>query len=325
MNNHKKKLVSVIIAAYNVEDLIDRAINSVRKQTYEKLEIIIVNDGSEDNTLNICSEHELLDKRISVISIDNGGLGNARNTGVATCVGDYVLFLDGDDYYSKKDLIERLVDDAETTGSDWVVFNYELKDAKGNVKCRKSNDSLDNMYTAVWNKMYSKELVTSVKHPTGVYFEDIVFSLEMYLRAKKRISVDVTGYSYWQRTDSIIRDKNYLRHIDALDIMNAFLDDRENHYLTTEVRAYLGKQLINHFFVSLHKFKFSDEETIDKELVTKFDLAFNRINWCFSKKWYISSIFVVLIKWIMFSVKYGWPSPLLGLVNIIRVKTRRLG
>ena len=123
MNKKKKKdssKISVIIPVYNVEEYLDKCVTSVLNQTYKNLEIILVDDGSPDNCPKMCDEWAKKDKRIKVVHKKNGGLSDARNSGIEVCTGEYIGFVDSDDYIDKqmyKELLKRI----ESTNSDMVM------------------------------------------------------------------------------------------------------------------------------------------------------------------------------------------------------------
>ncbi|MBP1570586.1 MAG: glycosyltransferase family 2 protein, partial [Oscillospiraceae bacterium] len=116
--------VSVIIPVYNVEKYLSQCVESVVTQTYKKLEIILVNDGSTDTSGTLCNEWAKKDDRIKVIHKPNGGLADARNCGTAAATGKWILYIDSDDWYESADHIEKLVSYADTHTSDIVCFNY---------------------------------------------------------------------------------------------------------------------------------------------------------------------------------------------------------
>ena len=116
-------LVSIIIPVYNVEKYLDRCIQSVFQQSYKKLEIILIDDGSPDSCPRLCDIYGKNDKRVKVLHKKNEGLGLARNSGLALATGKYVLFIDSDDYLSEK-MVEKLVYQAELMNADIVYCGY---------------------------------------------------------------------------------------------------------------------------------------------------------------------------------------------------------
>ena len=119
------KKVSIIIPAYNAEKTIKKCLNSVCNQTYENIEIIIVNDGSTDNSLDICEEYEKKDDRIIIISKENGGLSDARNKGIDIAKGKYITFIDSDDYVDLE-FISIMVSNIEKNNSDISIISHRV-------------------------------------------------------------------------------------------------------------------------------------------------------------------------------------------------------
>lgn len=125
-------LVSIVLPIYNVEKYLDRCIESVVRQTYNNLEIILVDDGSPDGCPQKCDEWAKKDKRIKVIHKNNAGLGYARNTGIENASGEYICFFDSDDYVAP-DTIEKAYTTAKTSNSDMVLFGHYDVDAQGKI------------------------------------------------------------------------------------------------------------------------------------------------------------------------------------------------
>ena len=118
------KKISVIVPIYNSEDYIDRCVRSIVEQSYKNIEIILVDDGSTDNSSMMCDEWAKNDKRVKVIHKENGGVSSARNEGLKIAKGDYISFVDSDDYIDKK-MIEKMLNQMEKGNTDLVICNYE--------------------------------------------------------------------------------------------------------------------------------------------------------------------------------------------------------
>ena len=129
--------VSIIIAAYNIEDYINRCLNSIVNQSFKDIEIIVVNDGSTDNTINIINNFAKNDVRIKVIDKKNGGLIEARKSGLARASGEYILFLDGDDWLHIE-AIEKLYKEAKKDNFDIVLYNFYLAYDNGKLEEKNS-------------------------------------------------------------------------------------------------------------------------------------------------------------------------------------------
>ena len=208
-------ILSVIIPVYNVAKFLPECLNSVINQTYKNLEIILVNDGSTDNSGKICDEYALKDDRIKVIHKKNGGLSDARNTGLKSCNGTLIAFLDSDDYLAK-DFYEKLITSIETDNSDiaigetYYVYPDEIKtngwvnyyNFKSNKKIISSIKDKSNLIyaCACWNKVYKSELIKNNKlqFPYGLYMEDLPFTFASTIYASK-ISLVKNAILYYRR------------------------------------------------------------------------------------------------------------------------------
>ena len=185
----ENKLISVIVPVYNVEKYLSRCLDSIISQTYRKLEIVLVDDGSTDNSSMICDEYAKKDCRITVIHTENHGLSEARNKGIENSHGEYVSFVDSDDYLHKR-FLETLLNLVIETGSDLSVCDFVRVDENGNGtlfydspiknEVLTSDEMLEKIinsnqgykYIVAWNKLYSKKALSGVKFPAGKIHED---------------------------------------------------------------------------------------------------------------------------------------------------------
>lgn len=227
--------VSVIVPVYNVENYIAQCLDSIICQTLSDIEIICVNDGSTDDSLEILKAYEKFDKRITVIDQENTGVSGARNTGLSRANGEYAAFFDSDDFVSPV-ILERLYTNAKKYDSDYVYCNVTCVDTKsgknflwnrgfspqmkknftGKVFCEKDLDSKEyfDQHVMVWNKLYKKEFLDSInlKFYEGLIFEDYLFFTKLFFNAQ-RISFDPDPLYFYRynREGSIIKaaDKRY--------------------------------------------------------------------------------------------------------------------
>ncbi|MDE6404398.1 MAG: glycosyltransferase, partial [Lachnospiraceae bacterium] len=205
------ELISVIVAAYNIEAYIERGVRSICEQTYRNLEIIVVDDGSVDATGQILDELAEGDARVQVIHQENGGLAHARNTGIARARGSYIGFVDGDDWIDP-DMYEKLFSALKDQQADLAVCRYRQIS-----RTRTLDGSVDRavlfegqealtayveereefaIQNAAWNKLYRKELLVGNPFPEGRWYEDIVFATEALARAGRCIYLDIALYNY---------------------------------------------------------------------------------------------------------------------------------
>ena len=215
------KKISVIIPIYNVEKYLKRCIESVIKQTYSDLEIILVDDGSQDGCAKICDEYKKKDERIIVIHKKNGGLSDARNVGLKVATGEIISYIDSDDYLDL-DMYEKMIKAMEEKNADIVVCgtNIDYEDGHTKVKCEKEEKSFNreealielnsfkSFDMAVWNKLYKREVVDNIEFPVGKKSEDYFVMYQYFARAKKVVIINQAKYHYFQRSNSISRGKN---------------------------------------------------------------------------------------------------------------------
>lgn len=202
------KKVSIIIPIYNISEYIEECIISLCKQTYKKIEIILIDDGSTDNSGKICDEFEKKDKRIVVIHKENGGISDARNRGLDICTGEYIFFLDGDDYV-EPNIIEILVSLLEKNSADISVvlkvghhcITEEL--VIGNSE-KMYQYLLDKSAVEMWGKLYKNKLFKDVRFPIGKIHEDAYVLPTVIFNAKKIVVYNKGFYHYRQRENSIM-------------------------------------------------------------------------------------------------------------------------
>lgn len=240
----EKPLVSVIVPIYKVEAYLERAICSILDQTYENLQIILVDDGSPDNCGKICDEYAKKDDRIIVIHKENGGLSDARNAGLEICSGEYIAFLDSDDFIAPF-FIETLMEALHSTGSDvafcpyqvvekvsgkefnkpienkqWKeehYFTYNRKELLLNMYDRNHQDAT--YFIVAWNKLYKAGLWENVRFPKGKIHEDEATTYKVFHKAVKGVYVKYPMYGYFSAPGSITREgfhKKRLQWMDAL-------------------------------------------------------------------------------------------------------------
>lgn len=212
----EKPLVSIIVPVYNVETYIDACLNSITQQTYKNLEIIVVEDCSTDNSRQVLDSH-LIDGRIKLIQHnENSGLSAARNTGIESATGDYMMFVDSDDIIDTR-LVSACVDCALENNAEVVTYGFvPFKDGIKQKELPYPSDSLkltptmvDNSYFDLphfaWLKFIQSSIVrsASLEFPVGLYYEDWPFHWHLGLSAKVRYQLPSNLYLYRQRGNSI--------------------------------------------------------------------------------------------------------------------------
>lgn len=224
-------LISVIVPIYNVEKYLARCVDSIVNQTYKNLEIILVDDGSPDLCPQMCDDYAEKDSRIKAVHKKNGGLSDARNAGMAVATGEYISFIDSDDYVSD-DFFECLLDVMNKENSDIAECSV-VKFYEDNRFDEFNDDLLENTYDAqdamsaliaenpfhqhVWNKLYKTELVKDIPYAVGKLNEDEFWTYQVFGRASKVAKLNKTMYYYFQRSSSIMGVGYNMRRLDALE------------------------------------------------------------------------------------------------------------
>ena len=227
--------VSIVVPVYNVEDCLSYCVESLRQQTYKNIEIILVDDGSTDSSGEICDQYAREDDRIKVLHIENGGLSNARNTGVKESSTDWIVFIDSDDYYDHR-AIEYLVKLRDKYRVDLVatpvieVRNYENSDFLGDFREKYSGKldrrtALEQMFygnyvgTHSGGKLYKKEILLRFPYPNGMLYEDLSLAYE-HIASCENIAVSALNlYKYYRRPGSIVNSKYSDRLLDFYKAM----------------------------------------------------------------------------------------------------------
>ncbi len=216
-----RDLISVIIPVYKVEKYLCRCVDSVLAQTYANMEIILVDDGSPDNCPVMCDEYARQDSRVKVIHQENAGLSGARNAGIDMAQGQWLAFVDSDDYLAA-DFLERLYQACVDTGSNLSVCRWEYvrgetipEHGTGETRVYTGREMLANLYVpdgayfvVAWNKLYRKELFEDIRYPLGRIHEDEATTYRIYDKVKKAAYVDRSLYGYFVTPVSITRGFN---------------------------------------------------------------------------------------------------------------------
>ena len=218
MNRIMKDLISVIVPVYRTEKYLRRCIDSILRQTYKNLEIILVDDGSDDGAPLICDEYAHKDQRIQVIHKKNGGLSSSRNAGLDKAVGKYIAFIDSDDFIAN-DYVETLYREIKKKSAEFSKIDYkEVYDEKQ--ICEKSSkqsviyegEKVEEAYfnlriDSVCVFLYSRNLIGDTRFIQGVTSEDIPFNFEIFSKAQKLVYIPTVKYYYYHNPKSISNGK----------------------------------------------------------------------------------------------------------------------
>lgn len=210
--------ISIVVPVYNVERYLDRCISSVLNQTYKNIEIILVDDGSTDLCPQMCDKYAKIDPRIQVIHKKNGGLSSARNAGIDIATGDFIMFVDSDDYISKltcEKIVKNIVSDVDIISFQFQrVYDDETKnemvEEQNIVKIMEGNELFRNYINRTdfthmaWDKAYRNSLFKDVRFIEGRLAEDLACSYQLFGRARRAIAMKQVFYYYYIREDSIM-------------------------------------------------------------------------------------------------------------------------
>ena len=204
-------LISVIVPVYNMEQYLERCVNSILRQTYEKLEIILVDDGSTDASPRMCDVFAKRDGRIKVVHKTNGGLSDARNAGLAVATGDYIGYVDSDDWIVH-DMYEHMYRSCVEQDAQLCVCRYfseyaDRTEGGGSGECVPlTRDELLRIYigghaqyviyNSVWSKLFRRSLVEGVVFPKGRNSEDIMYTTRAFCKLDKAVYLDKCLYHY---------------------------------------------------------------------------------------------------------------------------------
>jgi len=241
--------LSVIVPAYNVEKFLDKCLLSIANQSFTDFEVILINDGSTDNTLQICREWTARDARFRLIVQDNMGLAETRNVGIRESHAPLVMFVDSDDYL-ERDAISVLLQNMERTAADISVGRYIVEDLRGK-RIKRPAQLGDVCLTGqqayvkilfdrklksyAWAKIYTKTLFEGIEYPKGLLLEDYLTSYLLFKRAKAIVSTSKEIYHYVQQPESIMKSasrKTALNLAFIEGVYHRFCDAEKSNLLT---------------------------------------------------------------------------------------------
>ena len=255
-------LISIIVPVYKVEPYLRRCLDSIIGQSYSNLQIILVDDGSPDGCPQICDDYATKDNRIRVIHKKNGGLSDARNAGLSICTGEYISFIDSDDWVSSE-YINELYSSIKETSAGIAIINHKCVTSfpareiqeKRRIKIFSRQQALFELFAkqhqpfvVSWGKLYRKELFNDIQFPTGKCHEDEFTSHLLISRVSKVAYSNRTMYFYYQRADSITRRNHISDIIEAFENRLHFTIDNNLKYLTSFAAANLCWKYLNYCY-----------------------------------------------------------------------------
>jgi len=278
----KKELISVIVPIYDIEKYLNKCIESIVNQSYKNLEIILIDDGSTDESGKICDKWKEKDGRIKVIHKENGGLSDARNVGIENSTGEILYFIDGDDYIdfdiidnlyfsllenntdiSMGGLVRELYFEQKTLYSDknYVVDSKEI--------LRKM--FINEICTTVCNILFKKKLFEDIKFPVGKINEDSATLYKLFDKTDKISHINKAGYYYVQRNGSISHRKFTQEYLSNVEYKEEILKFVERKYpdLIEDAEKYFIKPL-NGFIITCKKEKMRKEYLLMKSKLKEY-------------------------------------------------------
>ncbi len=235
--------ISIIVPVYKVEQYLSRCIESILAQTFTDFELILVDDGSPDRCPQICDEYGKRDKRIKVIHKENGGLSDARNTGIDIATGEFIAFVDSDDWIVN-DIYEYALKIQEQYNADIVEFRKKRvkseqeaiiekeKDEKGQVILSSGLDMLPRIHQdkiegniAVWNKLFRRSIFDTLRFEVGRIYEDTLLMPHVFFIANIYVFCDKIGYFYFQGNRNSITHRDFDEK--SLDLLYAYRSNRQ--------------------------------------------------------------------------------------------------
>lgn len=258
-------LISVIIPVYNVEKYLPICLNSILSQTYKNLEIILVDDGSIDNSSKICDKYSNIDNRVIVFHQKNKGVSAARNLGVSVATGKYLTFVDSDDQLCN-DAIEYLYEILIRHDADISCCNFEygyvnristIENVFEAIQCYNKVDSLrtllyqKNIDTSLWAKLYKTKLFKGIKFPIGKIYEDFGTFYKILLKIDKLVYSNQKKYIYLIRDNSIMTSQFGKKDFDMIDLSK----EMENVILSQypDLKSAVKSRILNMDFYLLRR------------------------------------------------------------------------
>lgn len=293
MDNQEQNInpkVSVIVPVYNVEKYLERCLQSVIKQTLRDIEIICVNDGSTDRSAEILQKFADSDRRIAVITQENQGLSVARNVGISAATGEFIGFVDSDDWVDLN-FFESLYRAAITHNAE-IACGSIIRDYESGKKRNKVVFSKEELvvqpkekylitgvprHCYVWNKIYNRKALqqSGVQFQRGIAFEDISFTTRALYFLKNLVTVPGVFYHYWVNRESITRQITDKARCDLLNSKEDFKNFSITHNIKLDDRYYTEKVTIYRLF-GLPVMKVSEWKTMKKYYLFKSFLVFEK-------------------------------------------------
>ena len=263
----QNELVSIIVPIYNAEKYLARCIESLTKQTYENIEIILINDGSKDNSLAICNEYKAKDKRIVVIDQENSGVGKTRNKGIDVSKGKYIVFVDSDDF-ANTNLIEVLVNEAKKNNADYVLGSISLLKDDSSIGTASLDNNICNVKEYIENvlvkrtinyvcgapyaKLFSSDIIKKNNirfNDKLTYAEDFLFNITYLQFASKIATTSEVLYNYVLFNNNSLTNINYDKSTFENFLQSRLLVYKQYEEVLFRIQPTLSKEIVYQLLV----------------------------------------------------------------------------
>ncbi|MCU9612323.1 glycosyltransferase [Caldibacillus lycopersici] len=335
--------ISVIVPIYNVEKYLHKCIQSIINQSYKHLEIILVNDGSPDNCGKICDSYTLKDSRIHVIHKKNGGLSDARNTGLDYATGDYISFIDSDDFIHNKfyeNLLSLILSEqADIAQCGFIAIKEDTKEKdlvninpkKHKVIKLNNMMAIENLYNdnsvytvVVWNKLYKRELFEKIRFPIGKINEDEYTTYQVFYNAAKIILTNQPLYFYLKRSTSIMGNQFNIQRLQKLEAISNQINffNEKNEWKIRDMAIQMLETYVRSYIIQVIKSNLENKENILQYLFGYYSENF---------KWFkLCSRFNLFSKCFLYVINYfpnnltKWTIKLLLRIKQIGLRMKRI-
>lgn len=302
---------SIIIPCYNIEKYISKTLESVLKQTFQDFEIILINDGSKDNTGKILDDYSKKDKRIKVIHKGNEGVSEARNVGIRNATGEYIYFLDGDDLIENT-LLERANEVFKNDKIEIFSFGFNMVYKDGKIKRRYSEEEYNSQIinskeflSLFFNKKVGQHMCSFIVKKdiikNKIFFtkglergEDLEFQIKMLLKDVNLFYDKTSFFKYVSRKGSVVQSKVKLNIFNFLEVLEKFRKEIKNEKLKKDLEYFF----ITYYFYSIKEMaiKGYTEETYNQAILIlkKYEYILNALNFSFSMNYFKMKILIVM-------------------------------
>lgn len=310
----KTPLISVIVPVYNVEKYLARCIDSILCQDCKNLEVILVDDGSTDNSINICKEYVQNDSRVSLINQSNQGSSIARNEGLSLAKGEYISFVDSDDWI-EPNMLQEMINFALSTNLEVVEcasiksIDYKKglnkKDNSSSRRVESQEEALErvieNQTFAVWRRIYHKRLIGELRFIPFKIHQDVFFTIDILNKIKQQGYIETPLYIYNVENLSIIRSPYSQKKLDAIDATFYVIQETKDYNVNVRIKAkrHVIQQLMYHYNELFFHNHLDPEYKVRKLIKNEVSKVLSTQSW---------SIYGILIKYLPFIVyrKFIW-------------------